>query len=254
YRGQLRDEPSTQPRLTRAGCAVHDDECGFAPWIRERNGRLQIGAGALAMFDCLGSLLQRDELDFRTYERAVDDVAGQECDARIVAGALQVAIEQRRREVAALLGDEIHRKERNIVDHVAEAQLRVELDAVERHERTSPANDIPAMQVAVALADETVTLARIQPPGILRTHRFGPMLEASHVRLIANGVDSPRQARDILASLTDESLRSAAVGRVERRRTSMKVRDAVRERGEIRLVHGVGAQQRIELVARIELP
>src|SRR5690606_32300630 len=126
-----------------------------------------------------------------------------------------------------LLGDEIHRKERNIADHVDEAQLGVELDAVERHERASPANDIPAMQVAVALADETVSLARFQARGFLRKHRFGPMLEASHVRLTANGVDSPRQARDILASLTDEGLRSAAIGSVDRRRTSMKVRDAV---------------------------
>ena len=150
---------------------------------------------------------------------------------------------------------QVHGQEREVVGDVDEAQPRVELQAVERDEASTPAHDIAAMQVAVAFAHAagaaSLEHARAQSPvGTLegrlqcvevavQDRRGQPLAEFAHV-----------VARDPVHG----------VGRAERRvdlrlrRPCVHLRELCGEIGDLRRGDGLSPQQLRQLLVAIELP
>ena len=106
--------------------------------------------------------------DLGADERPVRDVEVLERRRPAVAGAIPIAVEETAREIAAAEPLEIHREERDVGEHVAEAEPVVELEAVEDTRTVGEAEHVVGEEVAVPVAD---------PPGRdrdPRTARHGP--------------------------------------------------------------------------------
>ena len=98
----------------------------MASSLHEGAGNTKVGVGALERIGRFRMLRESDELDLHSYERTIDDIRGQERDTRVVTRSLQVTVEQCVGKIASCPDDEVHRQERDIVEHVDKAQLRMQ--------------------------------------------------------------------------------------------------------------------------------
>src|SRR5690606_29664719 len=93
-----------------------------------------------------------DRSHLRAYERPVEHVEGEAGRPRIVAGDLEIAIQEHVREVGPGMSAEIHHEECDLVDDIHRAHRSIELERVERAEPPVVKHDILEMQVPVDLA------------------------------------------------------------------------------------------------------
>ena len=83
-------------------------------------------------------------------------------NAIIVAGALEIGVEKRGREILAAVGRQIHHQEGDVIHHIDPAKLRIEIQAIDREQLSLPPGDVACMQIAVTFADGTVQFAHAQ--------------------------------------------------------------------------------------------
>src|SRR5262249_54735671 len=100
----------------------------------------------------LCALRPLDRGDFRADKRALDEIERQHVDTGIVARNCEIAVQEFVSEVRSAVGTQVHREKRRLTDGVDVAELAVELERVERHDRAVAPEKILQMQVAVALA------------------------------------------------------------------------------------------------------
>ena len=115
--------------------------------------------------DRRGGIAVRDlarpyQVDLGANHGAIREVIAQQRQAFEVAGRFEIAIDQAPRPGGFAARLQVHREERDLVEHVDPAELFVELDAVEEHDAPVDERDVGQMKVAVTLPDETA----VQPP------------------------------------------------------------------------------------------
>src|SRR5690349_14769073 len=93
------------------------------------------------------------QMDLRPNQGPVHQVEAQDLDATMVAGDLQVAVEEAPTEPGMAAVVEVHYQKSDLAHHIDPAEFLVELDAIERHGLAVDHRDIAEMEIAVAFAD-----------------------------------------------------------------------------------------------------
>ena len=209
--------------------------------------------GRLA-FRIQSSLRAPDCGDGGPHERAVDEVVAQHGQAGIIAGALEIAVQQAPREVGSAAVREVHYDEGDLAHHVDPAQARIELDAVEDEHAPAMERHVPEVQIAVALAHETFHAARFEGWDETPVLGFAPVAEPLERRAHAGLHEPPRQRSEVVSHRPAHCVRSTvAVDRGVARAIRVKRRDRVRDLIGNRRCDRPGRQQSRELRPTLEL-
>ena len=176
-RAELLDEQSGEHRFPRPREPAREDE---RPALdgHEALGEPQVVADlalrAVALGGARGKLVRAHAGDLRPDHRAVHEIEAEAREPGVVAGLLEVGVE----EPAGVRGEtvvgEIHDAERDLAHDVDPAQVRVELDAVERHDAPIQQEEVAQVQVAMALAHEALAPARGEDAAAVPELALGP--------------------------------------------------------------------------------
>ena len=98
-------------------------------------------------------LLAAQGVDHGSDQRAVHGVEGQQANSRVVARPLDIAAQEFVGKIFAVMPDEVHDQEGDIVHDIDPTQFGVELQAVKRRELSLPTHDVMSVKIAVAFAN-----------------------------------------------------------------------------------------------------
>ncbi|OIQ95903.1 hypothetical protein GALL_220360 [mine drainage metagenome] len=129
--------------------------------LRQRDVGVEVGLRGAANVLAGARLAGADGGDLGPHHGAIDQVSVEHSEAGIVAGRLQVGVQEAVGEFVAAAQLQIHDQEGDLAHHVHPAQPGIELDAVEGHRRLVYPGDVAQVQVAVALAHEAAGAARL---------------------------------------------------------------------------------------------
>ncbi len=157
----------TPGRRCTSRSAIHDLPEPETPHISTNAGR-RANARSRAKSTCAwnrrnrsasSARLRLQRRHLRPHHRSIDEIEAEQRTAAIVAGLLEIAVEERIREIAAIANFAVHHQERRVADHVDPAQRLAELDAVERMNAVVEPHEVRQVQIAVTLAHEAVAAA-----------------------------------------------------------------------------------------------
>lgn len=167
-------------RLARTGNAG-DQEHQRRRHLHDALGNREIARARLLLAHLLGGrtvrLAAADQRDQGAHQRAIHRIEPQGRQASVIAGRLQVAIEQPCSELWQTVIEEIHPCKCDVAHHVDEAQLGIEFDAIERHRLAVDQRQVGQMQIAVALPHESLGAACSKNIRTARELGFGPLRE-----------------------------------------------------------------------------
>jgi hypothetical protein len=128
----------------------------------ERKREVEIGA-------CLGpslgrniAALDRGRGDMRPHRRAQSHEEGDERQAVLVAGDVEIAVQHEVREAGQAAMHQVHQQEGEVVEHVHGRDRVVELDAVEQDGPVAVEKDVAQVKIAVGEADAAGAAAGVE--------------------------------------------------------------------------------------------
>ena len=171
----------------------------------------------------------------RANQRAIHHVEAQHRQPGVVPAVLEVSIQKSIREVAPAMGDEVHREERRVAQHVDPAQRRIELDAVERRHIVAKHQGIRQVQVTMALAHLAGGLT-LDPPWCQCLGLLGdPRAQRRAIRTVLfDSVECARGLRD------DALRRTEPRARLDGRCGAMELGQTLGEAVDVRRVELAG--------------
>jgi hypothetical protein len=146
--------------------------------------------------------------------------------------------------------DQVHEGECDVVGHVDEAQLGVELDAVERHRNLVDQHDVGQMQVAMALADEPAVAPGREPAPAAVELLLRPLRQPVQPCALVLVVEPQQAQREVLARPAQHLLRRTVVGAGGRKgRPAVKPGDRGSQPVDVHRVQPAGARAAVGQVA-----
>jgi hypothetical protein len=91
------------------------------------------------------AFLPADRRDLGAHETPVNEIQVQHFDAVIVAGALEIAVQEMGREIPTSLCHEIHDQEGDVAKYIDSPQIGTELDTVEEGDAGRQAHEVTEM-------------------------------------------------------------------------------------------------------------
>ena len=97
--------------------------------------------------------------DFGANQGMVDAVQPKDRHTRIIACALEIAVNKNIGEILSIPGDQVHCQKGHIADHIDVAQFRAELYTVKGNNTGWQPHEISQVQITMTLPDESVFLS-----------------------------------------------------------------------------------------------
>ena len=132
------------------------------------------------------------------HQGAIDEVEAEHKQTGVVAGLLQIGVEEAKSEPRQLVIEQVHHQKRDLVHDVDPAKVGIELDAVEGRGHAFEQRDVSQVQVAVALAHPAVALARAEHGGERGVLARGPVAQPREQRDIRFGACERQHLLEVL--------------------------------------------------------